>query len=867
MSFNEEIYDGSGVEIEELEVDQVEASDLAEFVELHEEPIMVVPTACAGPSIASVGGNCSAASESETDDERSQQREVLLKKLVAREITYSEYQARLQDDELDDDDAYLDLGKQHAQQQKKTGFDEDYTTARLDAFKGNLQGPSHSEGKRRHKRNLPPALQGLMGEANLCYVRGDTKTAKDLCLEIIRQVPLAHEPFITLAQIHETDDPEQHLDYSLIAAHLNPSDVEQWMRVAELSVERGKTDQALTCYTRALKSDPNNVEIRLKRAQLAESKGDEKQALRYYYGMLQYIPKEQGEFLISTAKQVAKKFHEENNIGAALDAMQRAYSMAPEKFSVEDINVLLELLIANGLYRRALDILAIHANVEVTEAKDVLQVSIPEGIMLDLRTKLVVVLVHLKCEHLFDHLIDDVLEYIDPENEGDCYLDIAEALMKEEYYRYALRLLVPLIKSTKFSLAAVWLRYADCSRWIEDYDEAIVGYRKVVSLAQHLDARLALAALLKKQGKYDEALEALEQDPDLEYLDPEVLHERCLLLEEVGRYREFLTAGYTLLSRHCYELKNRHEMHTVVMGFRMYSTRMVESKSNRIIGEGAPAFGTANDLPLETEWDLVLRLVTAADRLRDYTFFMKLVFTLRTSKRFERFRSQLQQLALTACIYNRDPTFGLNIMRDQIRTLLCMKPTKINHSHLWNMFNLIILISGDVRYHRYLSRLFNRVPGIEVYPKTLIANYHLNSTTYKYALNEYNKIYLVTNDPLHAMMLAVTLTQIACQKYSSKKHSLVAQAIVFMEKYRKGRPEELQHEVWYNFGRIYHQLGMLHLASDYYKRVLHFDSEVVKENPQHLCLKAEAAYNLSYIYKQSGNIELARKYMYDYLQV
>ncbi|XP_053670450.1 general transcription factor 3C polypeptide 3 [Anopheles nili] len=882
MSDNSAAYDMENVEIEELEADEVDESDLSQFIELRlsNRPVMVQPLSSniSAPSTSLAGASSSAQSESETEDENTQQREVLIKKLVAREITFSEYQARMHhDDELDDDEPNVDRTTK-----KKSTFFEDYSTARRDVLKGNFQGSSlKPEGKsalRRQKRCLPPALQGLMGQANLCYARGDAKTAKDLCLEIIRQVPLAHEPFITLAQIHETDDPEQYLQYSHIAAHLNPSDAEQWIRVAEILIEQGKIDEALKCYTRGIKADPKNVDMRLKRARLMESR-DEKQAFKYYYSMLPYIPKEQADFLIGTAKRVAKKFHEEANVGAALDAMERAYATVPEKFSMEDINLLIELQIASGLYRRALSILSSHAKIEILncDLDDVESESLgtnfaivmPDNIMLDLRTKLAVVLVHLKCEHLFDQIIGDILMHIDPENAGDCYLDVAEALMKEEYYRYALRLLVPLIKSQKFSLAAVWLRYADCSRWIEDYDEAIIGYRKVVSLAQYLDARLALAALLKKQGKYDEALQALEQDAEKEYLDPEVLHERCLLLHEVGHYEEFLAAGFTLLARHCYQIKKRQDM-VIVSHVKYYELRAKESKK-RVIGEGVPDFVSGNDLPLEIEWDLILRLLTVADQLREYPYYMKLVFTIQTSKRFHCFRSELQQLALTACIYNRDPTFGLNIIREQIRPLFGLKmeamTTKMNHPQLWNLFNLVILISGDVRYHRYLARLFYRSAPIVIYPKVLIANYHLNCSTYKYALNEYNKIYLVTNDPLHAMMIAVTLTQIACQKFTTKKQSLIAQANVFMEKYLNGRPEELQHEVYYNFGRMYHQLGILHLAVHYYKRVLSFDHEVVRENPQHLCLKAEAAFNLSFIYKHCGNIELARKYLYQYIQV
>ena len=38
------------------------------------------------------------------------------------------------------------------------------------------------------RRRLEPALQGLMGEANLRFARGDAETAERMCMEVIRQV-------------------------------------------------------------------------------------------------------------------------------------------------------------------------------------------------------------------------------------------------------------------------------------------------------------------------------------------------------------------------------------------------------------------------------------------------------------------------------------------------------------------------------------------------------------------------------------------------------------------------------------------------------------------------------------------------------
>lgn len=69
--------------------------------------------------------------------------------------------------------------------------------------------------------------------------------------------PLAYEPFSTMAMIYEDQgDMEKALQFGLIAAHLNPSDCEEWVKLADMSLEQDNIKQAIICYSKGQCSEP-----------------------------------------------------------------------------------------------------------------------------------------------------------------------------------------------------------------------------------------------------------------------------------------------------------------------------------------------------------------------------------------------------------------------------------------------------------------------------------------------------------------------------------------------------------------------------------------------------------------------------------
>lgn len=119
---------------------------------------------------------------------------------------------------------------------------------------------------------------------------------------------------------------------------------------------------------------------------------------------------------------------------------------------------------------------------------------------LDIIGKLCIALIYLKKPLFAFPLVETFLES-DVESFGDLFLDLAEALAENSYHEQALSFLEILTRSHSFSMAAVWLKFANSLAALDRSDEAISAYRHVIQLVpSNEDARISLAELLTKLG-------------------------------------------------------------------------------------------------------------------------------------------------------------------------------------------------------------------------------------------------------------------------------------------------------------------------------------------------------------------------------
>uniref|UniRef100_A0A673KXN3 General transcription factor 3C polypeptide 3-like n=1 Tax=Sinocyclocheilus rhinocerous TaxID=307959 RepID=A0A673KXN3_9TELE len=785
-------------------------------------------------------------------------------------------------EEYDDDE------EEEEEEEEEDNDDNEVTPGDVFALEMELNRENKKMMKeRRHRSKLPRALRGLMGEANIRYARGEKEDAILMCMEIIRQAPVAYEPFSTLAMIYEDQgDMEKALQFGLIAAHLNPSDYEEWVKLADMSLEQDNVKQAIICYTKAIKYDPSNVQYMWERSSLYEQVGEHKQAMDGYRRILSLLPPSDGEQFMQLSRDMAKSYYESSELPSAIGVMEEALESHPELVSHECVNMAAELFIANHQHDKALEVLVKFCGIVLkreekeetetqTETADNTPVVIPDDVPIDIRVKMMVCLIHRSVIKPLDPMLTSLMEQ-NPEELGDLYLDVAEAFMEEGEYNSALPLLSTLVCSERYNLAVVWLRHAECLKALGHLEVAAKSYSKVVEMAPlHLDARLALSTLQQQLGRPNMALKALEPMYDAETLaqdssaaqqELKLLLHRSTLLHAQGRTDDYIDTVLTMLSMLLKVAMVRAQV--CVVSDRSSGVKHLKlikvSRNNltEIVDQEAAQQIFTSVLSRDDWWKLLQRCLAVLCEVKRFAEAELLVDSTLEYYSFydDRVkRKELEYLGLSAAFLDRN----FRKAYDYIRLMLM---DNVERTQLWNVFNQVTLHSQDARHHRFCLRQMLKHPDNHA---LYLLNGHtsLVSGTFKHALGQYMQAFRNQPDhPLHSLVVGLTFFHMACQRFVMKRHPLIVQGFSFLWRYVDLRGH--CQESLYNIGRALHQLGLSHLAIHYYEKALTLPPLKLEGiDDDQVDLRREIAYNLSLIYQSSGNKEMARHVIYTYCTV
>ncbi|KAG8199237.1 hypothetical protein JTE90_003664 [Oedothorax gibbosus] len=737
---------------------------------------------------------------------------------------------------------------------------------------------------RRKKNLLPKELEGLMGAANHAYAQGNTEEAIKMCMELIKLAPVANEPFQTLGVIYdEMGESRKAFQCYLVAAFLNPSDTEEWIRLAELSLEQSEIQQAISCYSRAIRNEPSNVSFLWERCNLYEQVGERKRALAGYEQILKHLnDPEEGEKCVDIAREIAKVHHDNTDDVNAVKVLETAFSKFPSLITSEDVNFLLELQLSQKFYKAAVKTFVQHCGVtlkmplvDITSAdslndfdditfQSVVSCVVPEVLPIDLTVKFLVCLIHLKALKAMEPLLE-LLRQENVEEIGDLFLDVAEAFMETGEYESAKPLLTMLLLTASYNLPAVWMKLADCLRELKSIEEAIGAYKKVIEMAPtYQDARLELSKILIGMGKVQEAVNVLRQDyeagGEATILGIEALYQRCKLLEANNRWEEYIQAGTLLQYSHSFCLETEEEFNAVVVNVtckrRIEVLRELKQQSKR----PSPEF-IGKNVPVAEMWEVFKKVSTKLMEQKRYEELQNVSLAVLSSHTFMKhteYARDLEFQALLSCFYNGSHHYTYQLIRD-----LVLKNLYKNKA--WNLFSLIVTNSQENRHNRFCIRLMMK-------HQDHLALGYLNghnamiSGTYKHALGEYMCILKEhPSDPFVVFCVGITFIHMACQKFATKRHLLTIQGFAFLGRYLKMKGDS--QETFYNIGRALHQLGLKDAAIHYYKKALFAPLLITGPDQDSFDLRREIAYNLCLIYQSTGAMDLVYLYSRKYIVV
>jgi len=740
----------------------------------------------------------------------------------------------------------------------------------VDEFMEEIPMQKQRRGTRRKLYELPPKLKQTMGQANILWARGEIDQAKGICMELIRQVPKCSEPFQTLGMMYEEQgDQDKALQFFLIAAYLSKSgDVEEWLKLAMMSLEQNNFGQALTCYNQALKLDPANVNILLDRAALCYQMGDVKKALECYEAALKAVPEDDGAKYIDLSCEMAKLYHENNAQDEVIKVLQAAFSKYPGHVNNQAVNMLADLHMSSKAYEPALQMISKYCNVKKesivefpgespltsfaqlhspgqepntatppregnveTPAKWI----VPDDLPIDLRVKIAVCLIHVRQLHSVEEILAPL--FLEPVQEvGDLYIDVGEAYAENGDWEQALPIFDMLVKTETYCMAAVvWLKKGECLNSLGRLEEAALAYARVVTLApNHLDARLLLASLHQQLGRPNKALEVLsdprgiegsvnsteeevamdtgsvhsggsEWEPALQPQEFRLLFHKCALLHSQNRIDEFLKAGIEMFRLFFIDVYYLKDLADIALK----STRLKKEMKQKEASEQEEPRSRATIAAGSSIGDTGLRIEEW------WEMFKNVVTNLSHVKRHS------EALHLVLC--------GLSSVRfsDSYQTELvfmsvvawylnrdyqiAFDATKIliardrQNPVLWNILSRITARSGDSRHTRYILRLLIKHP--DEFPLVMYSGHNaLVSGSYRFAIGEYVRAFRQKpDDPLITLCLGLQYVHLACQRFPRNRHSCVVQGIIFLFQYL-GLRGECQ-EAYYNIGRAFHQLG------------------------------------------------------------
>ena len=467
--------------------------------------------------------------------------------------------------ELDDDrEASAWLRKKNKRKQKKRSK---RAALGLDVDEEEAEPERQVRPRRIQRRTLAEAepsneVRALLSQATEAYVMGEHERAIEFLTEVVRIEPIIRHPWYTLATIHEEMGQMQKSIQARIVATLLSSQAgsnADWAALGSQSRDLGLFQQAVYCYSMALRADKHDTDSMWDRAVLMKLSGSVGHAIRAFESLNKLQPHDthvlrelvplldsDGDHARAAAllEESLEHYRTTHRVprapspepGAHPDDYNHEFTAFWDSiFNMDDLIYLADMLIALRQPKRAIAAIrtgarwlqgrgdqsywdTFHADDREFDlerrSRENWELSnrfLEEEPVYGLDTRLRLRLGHARLLEGRDkearHHFKQIIEAEDVSENPDMFGAIGNLFFERHLYEAAYDVYTLLLENDETNTPPLWLKMGECALAFDDVDGALEFLDAVVeNEPEDLSAKMLLARALERKGDYDRAL-------------------------------------------------------------------------------------------------------------------------------------------------------------------------------------------------------------------------------------------------------------------------------------------------------------------------------------------------------------------------
>jgi len=692
-----------------------------------------------------------------------------------------------------------------------------------------------------------------------------------------------------------------------------------WILIGDEFLNINKKHRATSCFKKAFKLDKENMELAKKLKKLICETVTSEAVKLESFEIIVTAMKDSEQACKLAYEQATKAFQEgkkretnkamkERYYEVAINLLKKVMRFHKRCFDEEKLHHLCELCVECNKWKDVLKALDFMEKIKLFYLAEDQTTELSEGeakkvrrndvenirridvlpIPIDLKSKAVQAAIHCNLTHLVQDTIASIIK-LDSAFVADVQISVCVACFEAGQYAESLRLIEELEVHhfAHFSTSKELFKLKGMSLLkLNDYQSAKENFFKClqISAEDSVDIRLELAAILLDTGEYRVAIETLdgaENGEDENEISPKdqmrLLNRRFEVFKKWGQLpnkkKKLAAAADVVLIMFANRLKSTFKTELSIV-------QRTRKSTNPFAGEIKLTCKRLGKQRIDEE--LYLKADWQVFKQRQWIdFYKELLNLLNTCKRYKEAalisdqimkekhffsrakisRSKLEVILFRFSLLSGWYSYAFGILKKMI--LSKKEDQSAVQNHVWNIFNQVVTrLSHSYQVLMSTRKFLHRIMVVQekkVYPlQSMFAHGDIASSNFRPALNYY--IELLEEEPenpeLH-LIVGICYCHILTQKTCGNKHTYVAQAFALLAKYcqlRNNRQESL-----YNIGRAFHQIGLNHFAVHVYEDALECGPPTVVDAvcEDSFDLRHEIAFNLSLVYRQSGNHVMA----------